>query len=209
MSILSQSDYLRMAGILAAVVEETGSAACRACVSFSVAGAVILRHVFQKEAYPVAGAAFYRLDGKNDFTLAFGNASGDQVTSNKQAFHCWIMCDGFVIDLLAPLFPESVKSFGRPEIVSSKMFQRSLLEIAPSPFDLAREGDFFIAPNRALSNELFSAYTQDPSYARLVRACVTWFEKEPGPNGDLFTVPRRHGEQGVLKPRRFVVRGSW
>lgn len=206
---LTPTEYLRMSGIIAAVVDETGTKACRGCLSFAMAGSVILRQVFGKEAYPLAGAAFYRVDDNTGFTLAYGNAIDGKVSSGPDSFHSWILCDGYVIDLLAPLFPESVKDFGRTEVVPRRMFQKPAAAMSQSPYELAQEGDFYFEFNRALSTEYFSFYLDDPSYMQLVRVCVDWFKKSTL-NGDVtYTVPRRDGSTGVLAPHQFILDGAW
>lgn len=205
---LSQSDYARMAGIISAVIEATGAAPARGCVSFAVAGAWILRQVYGKLAVPVAGAAFYRVDDQTGFTMAYGHYLQGEVISEESAFHCWIVCEGQAIDLAAPLIPDNLALSGRTEVVPRRMFQRPLAEMAASPAALAFEGDFFLEPNLALSQKLLSAYLDDPSYLELARVCADWFEQPARGQADTFRIPGPHGSR-ELRRHDLAVDGCW
>jgi hypothetical protein len=99
---------------------------------FSVAGAAILQKFYGKEARQVAGAAFYLIDGEGRNALSFATLENEQVQSTKMAFHAWVQCDGYIIDFMAPIFPETCASSGHPFTAPRRMFQRKWIDMVPS-----------------------------------------------------------------------------
>ena len=206
--ILSEQQYLRLVGIISAVIEATGARPARGCVSFAVAGSWILRQVHGLNAIPVAGAAFYRVDDRTGFTMAYGHYLQGEVISDETAFHSWVMCDEYVIDLAAPLIPENLILSGRPEKVPRRMFQRPMGEMSSSPALLMSEGDFYLEPNLPLSEKLFSAFLNDPTYLNLVEACADWYEQDCKEDTDSYHVPGQAGPQ-ELRRHRYSLDGRW
>lgn len=70
------------------------------------------------------------------------------------AFHAWVQCDGYVIDFMTPIFPETCPAAGHPFIAPRRMFQTKWVDMAPSHEHLDREGDFHLVPNPGLTINL-------------------------------------------------------
>jgi hypothetical protein len=206
--ILTPAEYGRMVGIISSVIAASGAEPSRGCISFAVAGSWILRQVHGKNAYPVAGAAFYRVDDSTGFTMAYGHYLQGNVISNEAAFHSWIVSEGQVIDLAAPLIPDNLALSGRPEVAPRRMLQRAHDEMAASPEHLMREGDFYLEPNLPLSEKLFSIFLNDPTYLTLAEVCADWYELSCHSDAPTFEIA---GKDGPRKLRRHEVdiQGSW
>jgi hypothetical protein len=99
--------------------------------------------------------------------------------SSGAYFHCWIESDGKVIDLMAPLFHESVRSAGRTESVARKMFQRPTVAMAQSPYELEKEGDFFLQPDPVLGVSLLNGFMSKLANGDLVKVCEYWYRPLP------------------------------
>lgn len=206
--ILTAAEYSRMVGIISAVIEASGSNPARGCVSFAVAGSWILRQVHGKNAYPVAGAAFYRVDDRTGFTMAYGHYLQGEVISDESAFHSWIVCEGQVIDLAAPLVPDNLAHSGRPEVVPRRMLQRAHTDMAESPAHLMQEGDFYLEPNLQLSEKLFSIFLNDPTYLALAEVCADWYELSCHSDASTFEIAGKDGPR-ELRRHEYTIEGVW
>lgn len=180
---LTLLDYQRMHRVIASVLNSVEAHTPRACLFFAVAGAFLIETVHKRPARPVAGAAFYRVNDETGFTMAFGRLAAEKgmgtVSSDEDAFHCWIESDGMVIDLMAPIFQESVRSAGRTESVSRKMFQRPSAAMSQSPYELEIEGDFFFQPDAALGVRLLNGFMSKLANGDLVKVCEYWYRPYP------------------------------
>lgn len=180
---LTLPDYQRMHSVIASVLNSVEANTPKACLFFAVAGAFLIETIHKRAARPVVGAAFYRINQATGFTMAYGRLEVENgmgvVSSDDEAFHCWIECDGMVIDLMAPLFHESVRSAGRTESVARKMFQRSTVAMSQSPYELDRDGDFFLQPDPPLGMRLLNGFLSKLANSDLVKVCEYWYKPLP------------------------------
>lgn len=180
---LTLPDYQRMHRVIASVLNSVEANTPRACLFFAVAGSYLIETIHKRSARPVAGAAFYRVNDETGFTIAFGRLESQDgmgaVSSDDGAFHCWVESDGMAIDLMAPIFQESVHSGGRTEVVPRKMFQRPMAAMSQSPYELEREGDFFFQPEPSLGLSLLQSFMAKPANGDLVRMCEHWYRPHP------------------------------
>jgi hypothetical protein len=172
-------DYQRMHRVIASVLNSVEANTPKACLFFAVAGAFLIEQVHKRPARTAVGAAFYRVDDNTGFTMAFGRCGENTVSSDDEAFHCWIESDGMVIDLLAPIFQESVLSGGRTEEVARRMFQRPLSEMASTPYELDQVGDFFLQHDPVLQLSLMESFMTKPANGDLVNVCHYWYAPYP------------------------------
>lgn len=180
---LTLPDYQRMHRVIASVLNSVEANTPKACLFFAIAGAFLIETFHKRPARPVVGAAFFRINAATGFTMAYGRLAAEDgmgvVSSDEEAFHCWIECDGMVIDLMAPLFHESVRSAGRTESVSRKMFQRPKASMSQSPYELEKEGDFFLQSDPALGVHLLKEFMSKLANGDLVKVCEYWYRPLP------------------------------
>lgn len=180
---LTLFEYQRMHRVIASVLNSVEANTPRACLFFAVAGAYLIETFHKRPARPVAGAAFFRVNDETGFTMSFGRFESEigigTVSSDEEAFHCWIESDGMVIDLMAPIFQESVRSAGRSESVTRKMFQRPSSAMSQSPYELEREGDFFFQPDLSLGVSLLKGFMSQLANGDLVKVCEYWYRPYP------------------------------
>lgn len=172
-------DYLRIHGVIRSVLDSVDAHTAHACMFFSVAGAAILREFYKKEAMQVAGAAFYLVNEQQRNVISFATVEEGQVQSSDTAFHAWVQCDGYVIDFMAPIFPETCAAGGHPFIAPRRMFQKKWVDMAPSHEHLGREGDFHLVPNSGLTINLRQSFLKKPAGADLVNICLHWYRRPP------------------------------
>jgi hypothetical protein len=202
-------DYLRIHGVIRAVLDSVDAHTAYACMFFSVAGAAILREFYKKEAMPVAGAAFYLVNEQQRNVISLATVEEGQVQSSDTAFHAWVQCDGYVIDFMAPIFPETCAAVGHPFITPRRMFQKKWVDMAPSHEHLDREGDFHLVPNPGLRIDLRHSFLKKPAGADLVNVCLHWYRRPPKSILPELMMQNDLGEITRIKLGIVAVAGAW
>ena len=202
-------DYLRIHGVIRAVLDSVDAHTAYACMFFSVAGAAILREFYKKEAMPVAGAAFYLVNEQQRNVISLATVEEGQVQSSDTAFHAWVQCDGYVIDFMAPIFPETCAAVGHPFITPRRMFQKKWVDMAPSHEHLDREGDFHLVPNPGLTIDLRHSFLKKPAGADLVNVCLHWYRRPPKSILPELMMQNDLGEITRIKLGIVAVAGAW
>lgn len=167
-------DYERIYKIINTIILNENSDPTVACTFFSFYGAKILREHYKMDAQPVAGMCFYHMGGDN--ILSFGKFENGDFASDIDAFHCWIIVDGWLIDFMAPAFTDinaGKKSF------KSKMMQKKLSDMSPSIDSLSEEGDFYFESNLKVLEDRKSYLSSSLAYSDLADICSKWFKKPP------------------------------
>ena len=181
---LSFADYQRLYRVIVTVLNSVDAHTAQACKFFAIAGATILSKTHGLSASPRFGSAFFRVDDASGLAVAFTDMEAfqrDELNSRPEAFHAWIECEGAIIDLMAPVFRENLLS-QQPDSklrLPRMMFQRLKSEMAQSPFDLEREGDFYLAVNPALTKEMIVDFFSRNMDNDLVEICRHWYKPTP------------------------------
>lgn len=202
-------DYLRIHGVIRSVLDSVDAHTAHACMFFSIAGAAILREFYKKETMQVAGAAFYLVNEQQRNVISFATLEEGQVQSSDTAFHAWIQCDGYVIDFMAPLFPEVCTAAGHPFIAPRRMFQKKWTDMAPSHEHLDREGDFHLVPNSELTISLRQSFLNKPAGADLVNVCLHWYKRSPKSIRSELQMQNDLGEITKIRLGNAAVAGVW
>lgn len=137
--ILPFPDYCRIFRVIYSVLDGRAHTH-RACIFFAIAGTLLLQRHYKLTALPVSGAAAYMVDADTSLVATFGKIEDDMLIATPEAFHCWVECDGYAIDFMAPVFRENLNAAGMRHATPRKMFQRPLSEMASSSAQLARDG---------------------------------------------------------------------
>ena len=172
-------EYEQLFRTIHAVVKNEQGDPAKASLFFAVAGAFLLKkHHKLGSACPVAGVAGYNLRTPSNFSLVFGRLENDSVVSDSSRYHCWIEADGWVIDLMAPLFDDMASIDRKGAVIPRWMFQKPLLADASS-ISLDTPGAYLHVPNHRLTTELMKGFTGKPAYTDLVRICEQWYVRPP------------------------------
>ncbi len=175
------ADYQRVFRVIKSVLDSVDAKTDRACLFFGCAGAYILETVYRRPARPIVGAALYRVDDADGFTIVFGRVAGAEVVSDSSGFHCWIESGDWIIDFMAPLFSEVGGASGRTQRIPRRMFQRPVSAMAMSPDGLRRAGDFLLRPDPMLTKSLLEGFVSRPASGDLIDVCRHWFAPCPHP----------------------------
>lgn len=211
---ISFVDYERLHRVMATVLNSVDAHTAQACKFFAIAGAYILSETHGLEARPRFGSAFFRVDDKADFVLAFTDMQAfhkGELRSHPEAFHAWIECEGVVIDLLAPLFRENLLSL-RPDSplrLPRKMFQKPLIQMASSPFYLKKEGDFYLAVNPVQTNEMIVDFMSRNMNKDLMKICQYWYKPNPKPIQPELEMGSDDGTRTLMRLEATQIIGKW
>ncbi|MFL9877382.1 DUF2026 family protein [Herbaspirillum rhizosphaerae] len=207
--LIPLADYQRIFRVIHSVLDSVDANIPAASFFFSVTAAQILKKFYKKNAFPVAGAAFYLISEDSSGALSFGTLDGDKIDSNSDAFHCWVQCDGYVLDLMAPVFQELLESAGHPMAVPRQMFQKDLARMVASPNALTAPGDFYLEPNLALTKELLQQFMAKPALNNLSQVCMEWYQKPPKELSTDLVMQGAEGEGTKIKLSRLQITGAW
>ncbi len=175
--LLPLPDYERIFRVMHSTIDERSHTG-RACIFFAMVGAAILRKYYKLNAVPVAGAAAFAVNANDSTVLTFGRLEDSRLISASDAFHCWIECNGFAIDFMAPIFQESMRSSGHQNTVPRRMFQRRLEHMAPT-LDLTHEGAFVLLPDAQLTQATIDHFNARNVNADFANICTEWFVRPP------------------------------
>jgi len=211
---ISFADYERLHRVLVTVLNSVNAHTANGCVFFAMAGAYILDKVFGLNARPLCGSAFFRVDDASNFVIAFTDMEAfenDEIASTNKFFHAWIECNGVVIDLMAPIFRENLlKKIPDSKLrLPRKMFQKPKSEMATSPFELAREGDFYLEVNPVLTNELIKTFMSRAENGDLADLCRQWYKPTPKPILPELGIASSDGTRTVMKLEKLELVGKW
>lgn len=201
-------DYERVFRVIYSVIDDHANTP-HACIFFAIVGAAILEIKYKITATPVAGAAAFAVDGKSGIVSVFGEILDDEFVSTKDSFHCWVQSRGVAIDFMAPLFRESLKTYGHNIAVPRRMFQKPLHEMAPSIRELNGEGAFFLQPNPELTQELFTSFSRRLMNTDFANVCLAWYARPPKPLPTNMGMRDNEGNSYFLRPKGPALEGVW
>ena len=176
--LLPFADYCRIFHVIYSVLDGRVHTH-KACIFFAVAGAIVLRQHYQLKALPVAGAAAYMVDSDTSLVATFGKIEDGMLISSAEAFHCWIQCDGYAIDFMAPVFRENLQTARLSSPIARKMFQRPLDEMAKSPAELDFDGAFSLFPSSERTQAMIKNFEAKASSGDLANVCSHWYRRPP------------------------------
>lgn len=180
----------------------------KACLFYSVIGAEILKKYYGIDAKPVAGAALYRVSTERPDLLAFA-VPGDGFTSNKQAFHSWVMAGSWSLDFMSPFFPEMIAATGQLNPCPRRAFQKRSTTGKASLIELRVAGDFIHVPDPALTNELLSDFHARMAYVDLANIARDWFMRPPHAMAESITVANAQGQAKSVALLELEISGFW
>lgn len=180
-----------------------------ACTFFNYYGAYLLREHYKIDADAFSGMCFYHLGGDNN-VLGFGSMDeNSNFSSAPDAFHCWVLAEDWLIDFMAPVFPDLLKSGGFKFGCSSKMIQKPISSMRESPYELKNKGDFYYQVNPDVTNERTRHMLSKPAYADLADICKNWYRKPPRKMLQSIPIGDNHGNFKTIRLTGNKVVGAW
>lgn len=204
-------DYQRIFRVLKTVADAVGPGHARASAFLSLAGAHLIEKHYKKKCQPVAGAASFRMDdaGQSVVSLFDQPAADGHGEGAGRGFHCWIVCEGYVIDFMAPLFVDYLRERGHAGRVSRKMFQKPIEAMVDSPLLMNKPGDFYMLPDVALTRDVFQRLAADEDCGDLVQICMQWYKKPPREMPRRISLQDAEGTVSELQLVELALDGVW
>lgn len=181
----------------------------KACLFYSIIGAVILKKHYGINACPMVGAALYRIGAERLEVLALAVQSQGMIGSSEDGFHSWVEADGWVLDFMAPLFPEILLETGRSGLCPRRAFQKRLTDGKSSLDDLQSAGDFIHLPNIDLTQRLLREFYSKRAYVDLLHIATDWFRRPPERMPGALEIGNGRGEVKSAPLLDLKLSGSW
>ena len=202
-------DYQRAFQVMHGILLNEDSTPHKACLFFANAGATILKKHFKLPAVPIAGSAFYFLHNASASALSFTDLEQGHISSHNHAFHAWVQCGEWVIDFMAPLFPEAMKEAGLSDNIPRMMFQRNISRMANSLEELSKAGDYYLFPNQELTTQLQDGLSEKPANADLALIASRWFTRTPKKVLKEIPISNEKGELTHARLSNITLQGAW
>jgi len=202
---IKMKDYERIYKTINTIIVNENADPTIACTFFSFYGAQLLSKHYKIEAQPVAGSCLYHLGGDNNI-LTFGKFEDDFLVSDVDAFHCWVIADGWLIDFMAPAFPKLLNGSAHCQ---PKMMQKPLSSMASSVSEMTSAGDFYFEVNPQLTNERVRYLSSSPAYSDLAEICSRWYRKPPKKMQKQIQIGDNHGNLNAVSLVGQKVVGAW
>ena len=177
--LIKLNEYERIYKIINTLVVNEGGNAAYACILFSAFGSYVLEKHYKIRAEPKAGLAAYHVGADND-AIVFGEFDQNGIlTGQANSFHCWLEAEGWLIDFMAPAFPELYKKPGKSFFIPPYMLQKPLSKMASSAEALRNPGDFYLESDPITTINRMSILSSSQAYSDLAEICVNWYKKPP------------------------------
>ena len=207
---LPLADYQRIFRVLKTVFDESQAGHEHASIFFSAAGAHLVEQVYKKRCQPVAGAAYYKLGDNTGSLLSFVDKDEKRDTPDAdRGFHCWALCEGYVIDFMAPLFRESLQAKGIAGNCPRKMFQKPRETMVDSPLLMRKPGDFYMLPNVELTRKTLEEFFARNDAEVLLNICMHWYRKPPRDIARHLSIERNDGSVTQMTLSGLPLVGAW
>lgn len=206
--LLPLPDYQRIFRVIYSVLDGRASSE-RSCIFFALVGAAILNEHYKLNATPVAGAAQFTVNANDSLVTVFGQLENGELISKLEAFHCWVECDGYAIDFMAPIFHESMRSSGCQSRIPRRMFQKRLELMKPIHGEFPGEGAFFFLPNMSLTQAIITNFGNRNSNTDFGNICIEWFKRPPKRIPETLAIRNDLGEITTLKLQGPNIESAW
>jgi hypothetical protein len=195
--------------VIFTVIEDHADAH-HACICFAMMGAHLLRKHYKLTADAVSGAAAYAL-GQQYKVLTFGSIENDRLVATPDAFHCWVECKGYVLDFLAPLFPDNLaEDCKNVELPPRRVWMKPLAEMSPAlPQRDNAAGTFQLIPSLECKESMIRSFFKAPMTGDLQDICTQWYRRPPKTMQAELAIRDDRFNIMQLKLRSLPIQGFW
>lgn len=144
---------------------------------FSSVGTLILREHYKLKATLSVGGMALMVHEPTSTVLVYGREQDGEWVYDKDHFHAWVECDGWLIDFMAPIMGVAFKEDGACISVPRRMFQRPLSESKSHRSAIQHEGEFFYESATSVAEAVLDS--QSAEVSDLMRVCLAWYRKPP------------------------------
>ena len=205
--LLALADYQRIYQVAFSVLEASEIAIThRACIFFASVGTMILRDHYGLPATISAGCLAIMVDERKANVVVYGREEGGVFVNDRNAFHAWVECSGWLIDFMAPIMGIALREDGRDWHVPRRMLQKRLADGATSLDAVQHLGEFFVCHDYNLAESLLDS--QSVQFGDALNACRAWFRRPPKPLHSI-ALADTHGPTRKLIAKAPSIEGIW
>lgn len=177
---------------------------------------------YKRNAKVICGGGAVMLDHKTEAVLSwFTLAEDGSLKVAPEAFHAWIECDGWLIDLMAPNYRESmigvaVKPIGYQEgeapavsIPPRKMLIKQISRTEGSFNDMKKSGDCVFVGDRDITTSIIDRAFERPQFGDILHIAQTWHRPFPEKMSSSITITDDLGELTTIKLIKRELVGAW
>jgi hypothetical protein len=218
---LSFAAYQRLHNVIHSLSNNFAHGPERSCVFFSITGAALMHKHYQLDAKVVCGGGAVMLDKKTETALSwFVKRPDGTITTGIDAFHAWISCDGWLIDLTAPNYHEAVAGAtlqnptnARQSVPSIKvprmMMQKPITETERELDELHKAGDCAFYSDPEVTTKIIDSAFEQVQLGDMINIAFNWHRPVPNKMEPAMTIADNYGEiQTVHLIKRELV-GKW
>jgi len=206
---LSFEDYGRMSRVITAVLRAFRKDPATSCAYYAMVGTYLLEQFHQKATDLVAGGAMYVLTAEPMPEMLYYGPCLFEDGTPTETWHCWIECDGHVIDLMAPIFREVMNPLKGSRRLPRRMLQRSLADSAATPALVKTLGDFRLTPSEKHTEDVFEGLARCPDILNIIRICSEWYVRAPKRIDKSITMESDKGQATAVQLPSFELVGKW
>ncbi|SDH43895.1 MULTISPECIES: DUF2026 family protein [unclassified Duganella] len=218
---LSFAAYQRLHNVIHSLSEYFAHGAGRSCVFFSITGAALMHKHYQLDAKVVCGGGAVMLDKENDLALSwFVKQRDGTISTGVEAFHAWITCDGWLIDLTAPNYHEVLagaklqnSSNDRKEIPAIKvprmMLQKPVSETELELDKLRKAGDCAFYSDPEVTSSIIDNAFEQVQLGDVVQIAYDWHRPVPHKMPPSITIGDNYGEIKTIHLIKRELVGKW
>lgn len=149
----------------------------------------------------------------------FGRDSDGMLTTDPEALHAWIECDGWLIDLMAPNYKESLATATRQATsdikalphwkVPRKMLQKPITETQGSLNDVIKTGDCVFVPSPELTNSVIDKAFEREQVTDILNIALDWHRPRSKMMRATITITDNFGEITEIRLNERELTGKW
>ncbi|MEM7579661.1 MAG: DUF2026 family protein [Cyanobacteria bacterium P01_A01_bin.80] len=213
--LISRKDYEQIYKTIYSILksETTNTLILQSCICFSIAGAFMLKEIYCLDATIAGGIAAYKVGNGDHSVATFADVSQGQFFCSENGFHCWVEANGWLIDFMAPIFPDAITSVGYQTKCESKMMQKSLDQMADSISSLETPGDFYVQKFPTFKDKIINIFlAKSESYdllETLFDCSLLWYKRPPEKMYERVSITDRKGNIKNFSLQGKSLVGAW
>lgn len=187
------------------------------CVFYSINAAAIMHAHYGKRATVVCGLGALVVHRQGDVPTAvswFQEQPDGQCIATPEAFHCWVECDGWVIDFSAPNYQRTLETSFMANThsvprIPRKMLQKPVAQASSPMSQLTRVGRAVFAPDQEVTTHVIDGAFAKPSTEDVAHIACNWHRPPPLPLPPSITIANDLGKVITIPAIHRELVGAW
>lgn len=214
---LSFAQYNRIYNVLFSLAQHFTRDEGRECVFYSINAAAIMHAHYGRDAKVLCGlgAVVVHRQGDTPTAVSWFTVEPDgRCVATLEAFHCWVECDGWVIDFSAPNYQTALDTspLAKERIVPRiprRMFQKPVSQVDTGMDRLTRVGRAVFVPDQNVTTAVIDKAFEKPATTDVARIACTLHKPLPHLMPPSITIANDLGEITTIPLINQELVGAW